>query len=439
MLANVGWLILITTMFWNADPATEPSPLQMPAGERPSLQEVATDAGTGELLMPTDEDGFSLGELEQLAEENNPKLREALAAIESARGTALQVGLYPNPEVVGGTNQLGGEQSQYVGTIRQEIVVKGKLGLQRSAALRAVEQAELALVSTRFEVLTEVRQRFYHALVAQERVSVLELLVDIARRSYDASVKLHEGGEGTRTDVLLLDVELQRAEVSLENGRVLLDAATNELAAALGLPELEIPSLDGSLETELADMEYELVRAGILDRNARIREAQVEVGRRQILLRREIVEPWPNPTIEGGYQNTVSDPNNQAIIMLSLPIPVWNRNQGAIRSARAEIGRAMEKLGTLENELSRQAAEALGRFQAATQLADRFAKQIKPKAEETLNLTQTAYQQGQFDFLRLLQAQRNVVEADLGYLDAQANRWDAAAQLAGLLQQEMFP
>ena len=72
-------------------------------------------------------------------------------------------------------------------------------------------------------------------------------------------------------------------------------------------------------------------------------------------------------------------------------------------------------------------------------LVERYQSDILPKSRETVELTQRLYQQGQIDFLRLLQAQKTLNEVNLGYIDAHAARWDAAAQLGNLLQLEQFP
>ena len=122
-----------------------------------------------------------------------------------------------------------------------------------------------------------------------------------------------------------------------------------------------------------------------------------------------------------------------------MSVPLWNRNQGGIRAARAETVRAMAGLQRTETELSQQAAEALGRYAAASIRAEVYEKQILPKAREVFRVNRSLFEQGQTDFLRLLQSQRTLIESDLGYIDAQEARWTAAAEISGLLQLEQFP
>lgn len=389
---------------------------------------------------PTEPSDYNLLQLEELAQSISPNLREAAAKVESNRGTALQVGLYPNPTVNWGSPQWTGSQSQYYQFLTQEIVVAGKLRLNRSAAVRAVEQAELAFVRARFDLLTAVRTEFYNALASQRKVEILKSLVEITTKSRDSSVKLREGGEGTQADVLLLEIELERAEVALQNAEALLAAAKRRLAAALGEPTLPIRTVVGDLATALPDYEFEFLREGILAENALVSIAQIEVIRNQTLLRRARREPIPNPIFLGGYQYQVEAPGqHQGLFQITLPVPVWNRNQGNIRAARANIANSAEALLRLQNDLSNQAADALGRFIAFSQLTEKYEDDILPRADQTQSLAQQGYQQGQFDFLRLLASQRTLIDANLGYIAAQEGRWTAAAEIGGLLQQEEFP
>ncbi len=76
---------------------------------------------------------------------------------------------------------------------------------------------------------------------------------------------------------------------------------------------------------------------------------------------------------------------------------------------------------------------------AAGERAKIYQEKILPKAQEVFRVNRSLFEQGQTDFLRLLQAQRTLIEEDLGYIEAQEARWTAAAEIAGLLQVEQFP
>jgi len=411
------------------------------------------DAATGEAVpapgkpLPFDPSteideatGTTLGELTFVAQTTNPALREASARVGAAQGNAVQVGLPPNPTLYTSSPQWAGSISQYNVFVGQDFITAGKLKLNRAAAYRAVEQAQLDFTRTRFEVLTNVRRQFYITAAAQRRTEVLRQLVQLAGRSRDVGKKLLDAGESNIADATLLDIELDKAEMAFRNSQATLAAARKQLAAVVGVPEMEIGELSFDLGVPLPEYEYEAVRLGVVDRNALAASAAVEIQRMQLQLRRAIVEPRPNFNIQAGYQYSMEDPlNDQGYGQFSMAVPLWNRNQGGIRAAQAETVRAAAGLQRVENELSQQTAAALGSYLAATERTAIYEQKILPKAREVFKINGSLFEQGQTDFLRLLQTQRTLIEADLGYVDAQETRWTSAATIAGLLQLEQFP
>ncbi len=392
--------------------------------------------------LPEGEVGMSLDQFSQLAMENSPIMREARAQVNAAWGRAFQASRYPNPTFGSASPQLCGNQSQYNVYMIQDYVTKHKIGLDTGAAERAAQAAELALVRARFDVLTMVRQRFYTVLAMQQRVRILESMVQIARASHSVSEKLLEAGLGTRGDVLLLQIELSRAEAELRNAHILTETSKRELAAATGLYEMQFEQVSADLTQALPDYEILAVQQGVIDRNALVARAGVEIARNRFVLRRQIVEPFPNVNLMGGYQEQQPGafaPQNQAIYQVQMVIPLWNRNRGNIRASQAEVGAAVAGLNRVQNELANGAATALGQYLTARQLVQRYEQQILPSAVELQDISAKLYREGQIDFLRYLNSQRALLDSSLAYIDAQESRWTAAAQIASLLQSEQFP
>lgn len=384
--------------------------------------------------------GMTLEELIALAESNSPVLRSAAADVEAARGNALQVGLYPNPVVIGGGNQIVGNQSQYYSALSQEIVTKHKLQLNRQAATRHLLQAEQAFVLARFQLLTDVRQGYMQALAAQRRHEVLVRLVEIAARSQKSAQDLQKAGEGTRTDTLLFEIEVEKAEVAVENAEARLKAARRQLAAVLGLRDLEIGRISGNLLEPLDHVTSVLLIDGYVPYNAHVQIAELEIDRMKYVIRRAEVEPFPNFTVYAGYQRQIEPAlHNMALLTFSMPVPMWNQNQGNVASAYANLSKAHAEIEVVQNTIARQMAELGGRYRVYDRQAHRFEEKIVPKAREGVKIIQEGFAQGQFDFLRLLQAQRALVESNLGLIDALEARWAAAAEMAGIVQLEEFP
>jgi cobalt-zinc-cadmium efflux system outer membrane protein len=412
------------------DPAVQPLPAPQPQpADQPALMQRETLQ-----LAPA-----RLEDFEQTALENHPQLVSAAAAVQVAEGKAWQARLYPNLMVGVGAPQLGGSESQYMTFLSQDILTGKKKRLDQAAARQEVEQARLALTRARFDVLTTVRRRFFEALTAQNRVTVLEDLVKLAARSREIGDALFKAGVGTKTDTLLLEIELHKTEVALANTQTVLEASKRRLAAAAGTPGLPITTLYGDLAAESLRLEFDQAQEGAAYLNSQTGIAQAEAERARILLRRAIVEPYPTFNAMGGYMRQVEGIENMGVFQVTLTLPRWNRNQGGISAAQAYVGQADANIRRVQVELAGQAAEALGRYRTALSLVEKYQKVILPKSRESVELTQRLWQQGQIDFLRLLQAQKTLNEVNLSYIDAHATRWDAAADLANLLQLEQFP
>jgi cobalt-zinc-cadmium efflux system outer membrane protein len=153
-----------------------------------------------------------------------------------------------------------------------------------------------------------------------------------------------------------------------------------------------------------------------------------------------VVQPIPNINLMSGYQRQVGIPAmDQGLVQVMMAVPLFDRNQGNIRAARADIATSRANLRTVEIDLATQTAQAIAAYRTAQRLVEWYEQYILPKARETVQLTQTLYARGEVTFLSLLQAQRILTETELAFVESQADRWNGAVTIASLLQLEQFP
>lgn len=405
-------------------PSTEPQSSMAPAEPGPQPQ------------------GWTLAQAESTALQFNPIVQRAIARIESAQGDARQAGLYPNPRFDTNNPQIfAATSSSFNVGFQQEIIVKGKLRLDRAAATEVVRQREIGLTQDRMALLTAVRQQFYTVLADQRRVEVLVHVRDLAAAAVLAARRRVEATEGTLPEVLLLETELQSTEINLKNAETDLEADRRQLTAIIGRPDLMIARVSGELTHGFPEFDRQELRAFVIAQNAQVQIARREIDRNQILARRARVEAFPNPTMGPAYYFTVPQTvsSQQFWFNITFDIPTWNRNQGGIRAAKANVADAVASLGTVQNGLLRQVDDALGRYQQARQSEQRYRTQILPTAMRGAQLTRDGYEKGVLDVSTYLTAQRAFADASSEYVDALQQTWSVAAELAGLLQREQFP
>lgn len=385
---------------------------------------------------------YSLHDLINLSLSKNPALQQAGLDIQAAQGKALQAGLYPNPTFGVSGDELGdrtGPGGIWSAQVGQEIVLGGKLKLSRAVALREVDQATLGLRSQRYFLFTTVRQGYFEVLTAQRRVEILDELVKLAKKAQDSAEALQKGKQIAELDVLPFRVELDRLTADLEASERELIAARRRLAAAIGIPDLAISTVVGSLEQLLPSYQYEELHYLVMEAHPAVQFAIVGIDRAELALRRAQVEKIPNVTIGSGFTRQSQNRSNDWLIGVSVPVPVFNRNQGNVQTASAQVAQARYEVSRVQNELAARLAGAHGQFTAAKKRADRYRTAVLPNATKSYELSLLAFKGGQFEYLRVIQAQRTVSEARLEYIRALGDAWRAASEIAGLALEEDWP
>lgn len=391
---------------------------------------------------PSKTTGLGLHDLVNLTVERHPRLAQVTWAVETARGRALQAGLYPNPTLDVRGDELGDRTGPggiwTAPYFSQEIVTGNKFGLSKATALKEVDQATLTLISERYRLLTDVRQSYWEVVTLQRRAEVLGELIGLAEKSVENANKLLKAKEGSELDVVQLEVDLERYRADLEATNRTLPAAFRRLAASVGVQDLPDTAVVGDLDLPLPDYDLERLRVYVLGIHPELRSAQVGVERAQLVLRRATVEPIPNVTVGTGYVRQNQNKSDW-VIAASMPVPLWNRNQGKIFAAKAQVGEAINEVGRVQNDLVSRLASSFSTYAAARKRAEKYKSAILPKAEQSYQLSLKAYQGGQFEYLRVLQAQRAVAEARLEKLRSLGEMWRAASEIAGLMLEDQWP
>lgn len=383
---------------------------------------------------------WTLAELQAIADTIHPMLQRDRARIDSARGGALQAGLYPNPRFDTNNPQVfNGQNSLFNAGIQQEFVVKGKKRLDRAAAVKVVQQNEFAYVQDRFGLLTNLRQQYYVLLAAQRRLKVLQKLQEITASSFATGKEQERGaGELAHIDVLLLKIDNQRVQADLENTLRLQRGARKQLAMLVGDPSISDDQFEGSIYDTPPQYDEKILNEFAAANSAYVQIAKLDVERNEILLKRAVAEPYPNINLGPAYQWGLVQGGEQFWLTVTFPIPTWDRNQGGIQAATADVAGARKNVEAVQLEQLRRVADAYSRHRAVRAQAAKYRKDIIPNAMNAFKLAEKGFKKGEWDFIRYLQVQRTVVDTNMAYIDLLENVWTTAAELSGLLQLEDF-
>src|SRR5438876_1614466 len=161
---------------------------------------------------------ITLEELQLMALQNNPTFRQSAANIQAAEGRKKQSGSYPNPTVgyqgeqIRGGSFHGGEQGFF---IQQDIVLGGKLDLNRRIFDQELKQAETEAEEQKLRVVTNVRMSYTQALAAQQALKLRQDLSKLADDAVETSHQLANVGQADAPDVLESEVAAQQAELAV--------------------------------------------------------------------------------------------------------------------------------------------------------------------------------------------------------------------------------
>jgi cobalt-zinc-cadmium efflux system outer membrane protein len=389
-----------------------------------------------------------LQDLERMALENSPTLRQAEAAVRAAEGRRVQAGLLPNPTVGYFGEEISlrspSTTSEHGIFLEQEFPLGGKLGRSRQIFAQEKVQAEVEASAQRQRVLNLVRSLYYEALGAQQLVDLRTELSRIAREAVGVSNELFNVGQADRPDVLAGEIEAELGQLDLTTAENRLDQVWQQLAAAVGDPFLKPARLEGSLERGLPVLDEQMMLATLLQDSPEIRRAQAGVARAQAAIARARAGRAPDLFVRGGFGYNLerfdAPPNlvgqrvgPEASVEVGLRIPIWNRNQGNLATAGAEAEIAERELRRVELVLRARLATAFRTYRNALSVVNRYERQIIPRARRAYDLYLARFRQMAASYPQALITQRTLFQARADYVGALVDVWRNAVQIQGFL------
>jgi cobalt-zinc-cadmium efflux system outer membrane protein len=374
---------------------------------------------------------ITLEELQQMALQNNPTFAQSAANIQAAEGRKKQSGLYPNPTVgyqgeqIRGGSFHGGEQGFFV---QQDIVLGGKLGLNRKIFDQEFKQAETEAEEQKLRVVTNVRMSYIQALAAQQTLELRHNLSKLSDDAVETSHQLANVGQADAPDVLESEVEAQQAQLAVTMAEQNQQRVWKALAAVVGNPRLPLMQLEGKLEDTRPVNADELVEK-IVNESPAVRIAELGVQRAEAALARAKREPIPDLQLRGGIQQNgelLSEPSGRAVGLqgfanVGVRIPIFDRNQGNIAAAKADAERAKREVERVKLVLRERAAIVVQTYTFSQTAVEGYKNQMIPRAQKAYELYNKKYQDMAAAYPQVLIAQRTLMQLEVSYITALEN------------------
>jgi len=378
-----------------------------------------------------------------LALMGNPALAASSWSVRAAEARALQVSLRPNPELETEVENVGGQGATHgVGAAETTLALSQlvELGGKRASRVR-VAQLEGTLAgwdyeAARLDALAETAKAFVRVLAAQERVALEEELVSLAERGHQTVMEKLKSGKVSAVEGDKARVELATSRIELAKARRELAARRKQLAATWGgaAPAFDraVGQLDATPQIPSAEQ-----LASCLAQNPDLARWAVEMQQREARLALERANRKPDLTFSGGVRYSNESNEGSFVVGVAVPLPLFDRNQGGIREARAEVARAREERRAAEAKLHADLAEAYEALASAHDEATGLRADVLPGAQRAFDAAQEGYRQGKFGYLEVLDAQRTLFEARQKLIEALASYHQAVADVERLIGQSL--
>ena len=378
-----------------------------------------------------------------LALMGNPELAAASWGTRAAEARTLQAGLLPNPELeaeveeFAGQGDLRGVDAAATTLALSQLV---ELGGKRVRRVRVAElEGELAgwdYEAKRLDVFTETAKTFVQVLAAQQRVALNEELVRLAERGHKTVMQKVQSGKVSAVEGDKARVELATSRIELAQAKRGLAARRKQLAASWGSGAPTFEQVSGQLGAASRIPSAEQL-AGCLARNPDVARWATEIKQRQARLALERANRTPDLTLSGGVQYFNETDDGAFVVGVSVPLPLFDRNQGGIREAQAELAKAAEGRRAAEAQLHADLAGAYEALASAHDEATALKSEVLPAAQRAFDAVQEGYRQGKFAYLEVLDAQRTLFEARQKLIEALASYHQAVADVERLIGQSL--
>lgn len=374
---------------------------------------------------------LTLDQALRTARDNNPELAAARWGIDIAQGDRDQAGVLPNPELSWEQEDTRrGSQTTTV-SLSQRLELGGKRGARVTLAERDQAIAALELERQGNALRAEVLGAFDLAAQAQQRLQLAEQSLRLTERGLQ--VVQGRVRAGSASPVETTRAQVQVSEMRLEHGRAeqAVAVAYQQLAGVTGAPQARFARVEPAPGAAPAPPPAQALLAR-LEQTAELRLARLQIEQREAALGVARSQRIPDLTVSLGSQYSETDRERINVVGLSVPLPLFDRNQGNVLSAARRVDQARDLRNGAELRLRSEVVQALGQWQVAARELEAFDASILPAAQRAVDAATRGFERGKFSFLEVLDAQRTLVAARTQYLQAQAQGSDARARLERL-------
>jgi cobalt-zinc-cadmium efflux system outer membrane protein len=382
----------------------------------------------------------TLDEAIDLALKHNHSLQAARTTILQNQALEITANLRPNPTLLGDAQFLPIFQpSQFSGTYLDNsaqfdvgvsyLFERGKKRQNRLQAAKDQTAVTSATVDDDARTLTfNVASQFISALLAQSELDLAGKDLASFKQTVDISQASFSAGSMSGSDFLKIKIQLLQFQMDVSAAKLARVQALASLRQLLGYESVpESYEVVGDLEYEPVKLGEDDLKAMALRQRPDVRAAQLGITAAQSQLSLAKADGKPDVTAQANYTH-VAD-TNTASLFASIPLPIFNRNQGEIARTRYAITQSQELSSEQASIALTDVTNSYEGLRTADEVVALYQSGYLKNAEDSRDISQYAYQHGAASLLDFLDAERSYRATELAYRQALANYMTSLEQL----------
>ena len=409
----------------------------------PTYQASGDDKNADEFPALTQTAELTLSQALTLALARNPEMAAFSWEIKAHQGVVQQAKLLPNPEIeLGIENILGEDETRSFKSaessmrLSQLIELGGKRARRLQIASLERDLAGWDYETTRLDILAAANKAFFELLTAQERMQLGQENLALAEEVFNTVNIRVQTGKASPLEKSRAQIVVSKNRIALNNHARTLKAALHNLASTWGATKPHFAKAVGNFEK--TGMPPSLASIGLrLTQNPEIARQRTEIELQNMRLSMAKALAVPDINVGAGVKRHEDIDDFTFLFGFSMALPVFDRNQGGISAAKAEVSTQKSKNQAIVIAIKTDLSQNYEDFQAASAEVNSLQEQILPVAKETFEAINWGYQQGQFEFLDVLDAQRTLIELREQLVDSLQRYHDRRISIERLIAQEI--
>ncbi|MBU1702278.1 MAG: TolC family protein [Candidatus Eisenbacteria bacterium] len=427
-----------------ADSSKEPVPRAL--GQRFSTYTAPADPPQGPDAQPAGVEPEGILTLEtalEFALLYNPELTARAWEIRAAEARKEQVGLWSNPEIglevegFDGSGDLAGVDAAELGIrLEHKLEISGARSKREHVASLERDLAFWDFETARLDLITGVTQRFMQTVAAQKRLSLADDILGLDEAIFATVQERVDAGKDPPVESAKAHVTLSTARINRMGAERDLEIAQQILAESWGGLSPRFEKVAGEFETVTEPPPFDELVA-LLEQNLEFSRWTTETGRYRAMVDLESRNGIPAPSIFGGYKHFQANDEHAYLFGISIPLPLFDRNQGAVREAKYNLAQAGVRRRMVETKIRAELTTAYQGLFWAYSTVGILESEILPSAQDAFDTALGGYRNGKFQYLIVLDAQRTLFEARGSYINALEAYHNSRAGLERLIGVEL--